>query len=229
MRKIQGAQLTAAGAFTVALAVHLLLVAAVVILRPSPPAPPESEPFFEVVELLEPSAPPPAIAKVTAPAPAPLPPVVHETLATPAEPFHEPLVPVAAVVQEPAALQLETAVAEPPPSAPLTAAAVAVQAPPAPAVDDYVSPDLSAAYRNNPAPPYPLMAKRRGLEGVVLLAVSLDVHGYPLRVEIKRSSGHGILDETALQSVRKWRFVPAQRGGRAVGAEVEVPLRFALR
>ncbi|MEK7323264.1 MAG: energy transducer TonB [Pseudomonadota bacterium] len=127
----------------------------------------------------------------------------------------------------PATFDVAPAVEEPPPAPPPPP--VAVRAPPKVEIEHYVPPDVNAAYRNNPLPPYPLVAKRRGLEGVVVLAVSLNINGRPVHVAVKRSSGHGSLDETAVQSVRSWQFEPARRGGQAVAAEVEVPLRFALK
>jgi protein TonB len=36
------------------------------------------------------------------------------------------------------------------------------------------------------------------------------------------------LDEAALVTVKKWRFVPARRGGEAVSAWVVVPIAFSL-
>jgi protein TonB len=37
-----------------------------------------------------------------------------------------------------------------------------------------------------------------------------------------------MLDQAALQAVKQWHFVPAQRGGEAVAAWVEVPIVFRL-
>ncbi len=90
-------------------------------------------------------------------------------------------------------------------------------------------PNLKSAYRTNPKPRYPISARRRGLEGMVLLGVSIDAGGRPVRVWVKRSSGHGILDRAALRSVQKWRFLPALRANVPVPARLEVPIRFRLR
>ncbi|MEO7677223.1 MAG: energy transducer TonB [Verrucomicrobiota bacterium] len=83
-------------------------------------------------------------------------------------------------------------------------------------------------YRENPEPPYPLQAKRRHQEGSVLLLVSVNETGAPTKVEVKQSSGFSLLDEAAVQAVRRWKFEPGKRDERAVGSEVEVPLRFKL-
>lgn len=82
---------------------------------------------------------------------------------------------------------------------------------------------------NNPKPPYPLVARRRGLEGEVLLAVHVSREGLASEVHVKQSSGHALLDGAALDTVRRWRFVPAQRGNVRVDSDVEVPIRFRLQ
>lgn len=83
-------------------------------------------------------------------------------------------------------------------------------------------------YMNNPRPPYPESARRRGWEGLVLLTVSVRADGLVEEVRLKTSSGYSMLDERALETVRGWRFSPAQRGGSPVAATVDVPLRFQL-
>lgn len=92
-----------------------------------------------------------------------------------------------------------------------------------------VSLDLNAAYRLNPAPDYPPIALRRGWEGTVRLRVTLDIQGHPTRVDLAASSGHSMLDESALAAVRRWQFRPATRLGEAVVATVEVPIVFKLK
>ncbi len=82
--------------------------------------------------------------------------------------------------------------------------------------------------RGNPSPEYPRKARRRGLEGRVILRVVVDPAGKPARVEVSEGSGHGLLDRAAVRAVRRWRFTPARRNGRAVGGEVLVPVVFRL-
>ena len=80
----------------------------------------------------------------------------------------------------------------------------------------------------NPAPAYPYEAIRQGQEGLVALDVSVDRNGYPVRVQIRRSSGFPLLDQSALQTVQRWRFDPAIVGFLPVEAKVRVPVRFVL-
>jgi protein TonB len=46
-------------------------------------------------------------------------------------------------------------------------------------------------------------------------------------VVVLESSGHAVLDASALDTVRtRWRFVPARRDGIPVEDSVQVPIRF---
>lgn len=78
-------------------------------------------------------------------------------------------------------------------------------------------------------PTYPPALRRRGIEGTVTVRAEISSGGECLRAELKKSSGSDMLDEAALEAVKKWRFIPAKRGGLAVDAWVEVPITFKLR
>ena len=90
------------------------------------------------------------------------------------------------------------------------------------------APRFNAAYLNNPPPVYPLSARRRGIEGRVLVRAEVQADGSCSRVELKTTSGSDLLDQAALEAVKKWRFVPARKGNQAVTAWVEVPISFKL-
>lgn len=93
---------------------------------------------------------------------------------------------------------------------------------------DMVEPRFDADYLNNPKPAYPRLSRRHREQGVVTLRVYVLPDGAPERVELKTSSGFTLLDQAALEAVRRWKFVPAQAGGRAMAAWVNVPLEFSL-
>jgi periplasmic protein TonB len=140
---------------------------------------------------------------------------------------------------------------EPPPAEPETQAAdVAVPAEEAPVPDEAAQEaphpeeaalrkqdfgpeqaDVQASvplYALNPAPVYPPLARRRNYEGTVILDVLVDTRGRATEVRIAHSSGHASLDQSALASVRRWRFEPARRSGTPIDMWVQVPVRFAL-
>lgn len=98
----------------------------------------------------------------------------------------------------------------------------------APRNDTYVPADSNANYLNNPKPVYPLLARQRQWEGLVLLRVHITADGHVDQVAVQRSSGHEVLDESALEAVRNWRFVPAKRGDFAEASWASVPIEFEL-
>ncbi len=83
-------------------------------------------------------------------------------------------------------------------------------------------------YNENTPPIYPSVARRRGYEGVVLISAEILVDGSVGALETKKSSGHNILDRSALKAVKKWKFEPARRMGYPVTMRVDVPVRFVL-
>jgi TonB family protein len=70
-------------------------------------------------------------------------------------------------------------------------------------------------------------ALRDKVQGSVELRLVVDASGVPQRVKIARPLGYG-LDASAVEAVRKWRFVPGMKAGRAVPTEVVVGQQFTL-
>lgn len=134
------------------------------------------------------------------------------------------VVPVPLVsVPDPSAV---AATARPAPVA--SAVRAASSAPPAPA-QPVTPPEFDAAYLHNPAPEYPLEARRVREEGTVMLQVEVSPEGRALEALVEHSSGWQLLDEAALSAVKRWRFVPARQGSDPVAAWVLVPIQFELR
>lgn len=108
---------------------------------------------------------------------------------------------------------------------------VAKAAPPAPAEEDPpIDPPLfNADYLDNPAPGYPSLSRRLGEEGRVLLRVHVAAGGAAKSVVLHKSSGHSRLDQVALDTVKRWKFVPARQGDKPVDAWVIVPIQFSLK
>lgn len=89
--------------------------------------------------------------------------------------------------------------------------------------------NLNPRFRAPPSPPiYPRHSIERDEEGVVLVRAFVDPSGAPQRVVVHKGSGFPLLDEAALEAVRRWRFEPMVRDGRATSAWVQVPVRFRL-
>ena len=99
--------------------------------------------------------------------------------------------------------------------------------PPSPVVLD-AEPDYRADYLNNPRPPYPMVARRMGYHGKVVLDVEVLAEGKAGEVKLHQSCGYDILDNAAVQTVKTWRFTPARRFGQAVTQRFLVPIKFSL-
>jgi TonB family protein len=84
-------------------------------------------------------------------------------------------------------------------------------------------------YLNATRPAYPLMARMRGYEGIVLLAVEVLTDGSAGEIRIRRSSGYALLDQSALNAVRAWRFEPARTMNTPQVMTVDIPIRFSLK
>lgn len=95
--------------------------------------------------------------------------------------------------------------------------------------ETFTEANFRANYAHNPKPEYPTIAKSRGWQGKVLLRVKVSAQGLSDAVEVEQSSGHEILDESAIEAVKNWRFIPAKRGETPVASSVIVPIVFTLR
>jgi periplasmic protein TonB len=167
---------------------------------PAPPAPPASPPPRPVAQPPRPTPPAPQPVAVAEPVPS----LNAPTGITAPEPAP------ANVTSEP--------VASPAPAPPM--------APPAPPRVEL--PSSSADYLNNPRPPYPPLSKRLGEQGRVVVRVFIDASGTATQAEIRTSSGYDRLDQTALQTVLRWRYVPGKRNGVAEAMWFNVPISFVL-
>jgi protein TonB len=88
------------------------------------------------------------------------------------------------------------------------------------------SQDLKTTNRVEPI--YPSSSRRAGEEGTVRVKVFVDENGRPKEVAIAKSSGFSRLDQTALEAVRKWRFVAATNAGTPVSTWTQVAITFRL-
>jgi periplasmic protein TonB len=75
---------------------------------------------------------------------------------------------------------------------------------------------------------YTDQARRAGIEGEVLLEITVQRDGTVGDIRLLQGLGGG-LNERAMQAVREWRFAPAQLRGTNVDVIVEVAVEFRLR
>lgn len=80
----------------------------------------------------------------------------------------------------------------------------------------------------NPHPPYPFIARKKGIQGKLILEVFVNEDGSVKNVRISQSSGYEILDKVSKKTIEKWIFIPAKKSGQAVKDNILVPIRFIL-
>lgn len=83
-------------------------------------------------------------------------------------------------------------------------------------------------YHRNPKPVYPGLARRRGWQGIVILAVTVLEDGSAGQVALHKSSGYKLLDTSALKAVNRWHFLPGTENGRPEPMEILIPIHFIL-
>jgi TonB family protein len=66
---------------------------------------------------------------------------------------------------------------------------------------------FSSSIQNYSEPVYPRLAIKRGLQGSIKVKIEVGPDGVPSQVLILKTSGHKILDESALSAVKKWVFI----------------------
>ncbi|MES2584491.1 MAG: energy transducer TonB [Pseudomonadota bacterium] len=163
------------------------------------------------------------------PEPPPPPPAPVKTKLTPVAP------PTPLAVNTPVAQPSEITLAPVDPAPPVTtgektstnATAVATTAAP-PAPPKVELPSSDADYLNNPKPPYPPLSKRMGEQGKVVIRTLIGADGTAQDASIFKSSGFERLDQAALATARKWRYVPGKRAGVAEAMWFNVPFTFVL-
>lgn len=87
---------------------------------------------------------------------------------------------------------------------------------------------IPAAVGRKVDPVVPREARLNRWQGTVLLAVTVSPEGVPALVEIVRSSGHALLDRSAIEAMWQWRFDPARRGGVPVEERIAIPITFRI-
>jgi protein TonB len=191
----------------------------------------------QVIMELAQAAPQPLPSPAPTPAPAPQQPVKNRTVQrpTPAPQPAKAELPAAVPAKEPSPVaslgspvESESQAAPAAQSAPAVPVAAAPAVPAAPAAPRIELPSTQADYLNNPKPPYPPLSKRLREEGKVVVRVLIEPDGTASKAEIRTSSGFDRLDQTALQTVLRWRYVPGKRNGTPEAMWFNVPINFVL-
>lgn len=107
-----------------------------------------------------------------------------------------------------------------------------IEAPPAPPPKPVgpvtLSGELALACPTRMPPAYPVLSRRLGESGKVVLRVELDTDGRVDSARVSTSSGFKRLDEAALSAVGGWRCNPPLRDGQPVRAVALQSFQFNL-
>jgi protein TonB len=98
-----------------------------------------------------------------------------------------------------------------------------------PAAAPTLDADYKASYLKNHTPPYPPIAVKMRLEGKVWIVAEVLPNGKVGRVRLESSSGHDLLDQSALETVKQWQFTPARKDGVIITQVVRIPINFNLK
>ena len=77
-------------------------------------------------------------------------------------------------------------------------------------------------------PNYPFRARKKGLEGVVVLDVVISSLGEPSSCKIAASSGYKDLDNAALDTVLSASYYPGTENGKNIESTLRISIRFQL-
>jgi periplasmic protein TonB len=83
------------------------------------------------------------------------------------------------------------------------------------------------AFLRRHMPVYPMMAKKLGKQGKVVLRLHISEKGRLLNVEVVEGAGYGFT-ESAVEAVRKSTFAPAREKGSSVASKALLTIRFVL-
>jgi len=75
---------------------------------------------------------------------------------------------------------------------------------------------------------YPELARKAGLEGLVVVQFVVEPDGSISNIQVIRSAGR-LLDEAAVKAVQQLRFKPGRQRGRPVRVRFSLPIRFKLQ
>jgi len=78
-----------------------------------------------------------------------------------------------------------------------------------------------------PGPEYSEKARKKKINGTVVLSLTVGVDGKPRDIKVERRLGYG-LDEKAIDAVSRWRFEPALRDGEPFEKQIDVEVSFRL-
>jgi protein TonB len=78
-----------------------------------------------------------------------------------------------------------------------------------------------------PDPKYPKNARKKGIEGTVILAIVVETDGTASDIHVVKPLDPD-LDRVAMECVGTWRFHPGEKDGRPVRVAAQIEVNFQL-
>ena len=83
-------------------------------------------------------------------------------------------------------------------------------------------------FDRQPKPRYPMVSRKLGEEGTVLVKGCIEENGSIRNVEIINGSGHARLDAEAIETVRRWTFSGGDQKSKKIISCYRIPIQFVL-
>lgn len=96
---------------------------------------------------------------------------------------------------------------------------------------DFFAVEEQAVLSDRVSPKYPELAKKSGMEGLVLVEVVISKEGKVTSAEVvgvRPDGAEGYFEEAALTAARQFSFTPAKQRGKAVQVRKRIPFEFKL-
>ncbi len=95
-------------------------------------------------------------------------------------------------------------------------------------IETEFSSSVAPAFLHRVMPEYPLLAKKLGKEGKVVLRLTIDNRGNLVDIEVIKKADYGFT-EAAIEAVKRSTFLPAKKDGRPIASKAILPISFILR
>lgn len=87
---------------------------------------------------------------------------------------------------------------------------------------------VAPSFLHKEIPEYPVIARKLGKEGKVVLRLTINERGELINIEVIERAGYGFT-ESAIEAVKKSTFLPAKKNGVPIMSRAMLPIKFVLR
>ena len=95
-------------------------------------------------------------------------------------------------------------------------------------IDTKFGSTIAPVFLHKEIPEYPMLARKLGKEGKVVLRLTIDERGNLANVEVIEEAGYGFA-EAAIEAVKKSTFLPAEKNGKPIASRAVLPIKFMLQ